>query len=240
MNPLTKKLCWVTIFSIAMGFMESVVVVYLRRIYYPDGFQFPLIPMETHMAFMEIFREAATIIMLLGIGYLAGKNTSQKFAFFIFSFAIWDIFYYVFLKLLLNWPESLFTWDILFLIPVPWVGPVITPVIISFSMLILAFAIIYFQESGCNTRIKTAEWGVLSLGSFIVIVSFLWDFVKFMFREETGTRIYTLTEKNIEILRYVPTEFNWWLFIIGESIIVFGIITILKRIKKECRVSGIW
>src|SRR6201998_1661345 len=109
---------WLTAFSIAMGFLETAVVIYLRKLYYPHGFQFPLVPIDNDIAMVEFLREAATIIMLLGIGIIAGKNTSQKFGIFIYCFAVWDIFYYVFLKLLLGWPESLFTWDILFIIPV--------------------------------------------------------------------------------------------------------------------------
>jgi membrane protein implicated in regulation of membrane protease activity len=53
-------------------------------------------------------------------------------------FAIWDIFYYIFLWLLIGWPESFFTWDILFLLPVTWVGPVLAPVINSLTMIVLA------------------------------------------------------------------------------------------------------
>ena len=75
---------------------------------------------------------------------------------------------------------------------------------------------------------------MLSTGSLVVIISFTWDFVKFMFREDTGTRIYTLTEKNIEILSYVPSEFNWWIFGIGLAVIVYGIISIIRRTKIEC------
>ncbi|MBK6833902.1 MAG: hypothetical protein IPG89_06345 [Bacteroidetes bacterium] len=65
--------------------------------------------------------------MLVGAGIIAGKTRLTRFAYFIIAFAIWDIFYYVFLYVLLQWPESLFTWDILFLVPVPWTGPVIAP-----------------------------------------------------------------------------------------------------------------
>ena len=102
----TKKITWLTLFSIAMGFMETAVVIYLRKIYYPSGFQFPLIPVDTNVALVEFLREAATLIMLLAIGILTGKTASQKFAYFIFCFAIWDIAYYVFLKILLNWPAT--------------------------------------------------------------------------------------------------------------------------------------
>src|SRR5690348_14185303 len=118
MNYLRGKLIWLSLFAIAMGFMESAVVIYLRKILYPGGFQFPLMPISNDLAMVEIFREAATMIMLVGIGILAGRSVKEKFAIFIFCFAVWDIFYYVFLKIFLDWPQSLMTWDILFLIPV--------------------------------------------------------------------------------------------------------------------------
>ena len=125
----TKTIIWVTIFAIAMGFFESAIVIYLRQIVYPDGFSFPLQPIPESLATTEILREAFSLLMLLSVGILTGESTITRFAYFIFSFALWDIFYYIFLKLLINWPESLFTMDILFLLPVTWIGPVITPVI---------------------------------------------------------------------------------------------------------------
>src|SRR5580700_10847047 len=127
MNRLRTKIFWLTAFSIAMGFLEAAVVIYLRKMYYPNGFHFPLTVVEPDIGLTEFLREAATVIMLLAIGILTGKNTSQKFGIFLFCFAIWDIFYYVFLKMLIGWPASLLDWDILFLIPVPWVGPVLAP-----------------------------------------------------------------------------------------------------------------
>ena len=98
MKQQTKVLIWLTLFSIAMGFMETAIVVYLRELYYPKGFQFPLTVIPSNIALVEFLREAATLIMLIGIGIVAGKNKPQRFAFFIYCFAIWDIFYYVFLK----------------------------------------------------------------------------------------------------------------------------------------------
>src|SRR5665648_874707 len=91
---LSNKLLWVTLFAVAMGMLESSVVIYLRELYYPDGFQFPLKATSYTIAVTEIFRELSTLIMLLGIGVLAGKNKHERFAWFIYSFAIWDIFYY--------------------------------------------------------------------------------------------------------------------------------------------------
>jgi hypothetical protein len=230
-----KTLKWLTIFSIAMGYMESAVVIYLRKIYYPQGFQFPLVPLEGNILLVEIFREAATIIMLLGIGILSGKTASLKFAYFIFCFAIWDIFYYIFLWLFIGWPESLFTWDILFLIPFPWVGPVITPCIVSLTMLLLALSIIRFQHSGIDTRLKVKEWILFSAGSFVIVLSFVWDFLSHVNEMKSSQITASLTgEQNMlsEISNYVPEEFNWPVFLIGEAIILYGIIKFILRIRK--------
>ncbi len=102
---LRKLLIIVTAFAIAMGFLESAVVVYMREILYPGGFEFPLSPIPVRLAVAELLREVATLVMLVSIGILAGRRFSTGFAWFIYTFAIWDIFYYVFLWLLLGWPQ---------------------------------------------------------------------------------------------------------------------------------------
>ena len=236
MKSIIKKITWLTIFSIAMGFMETAVVVYLRKIYYPDGFQFPLIPIDADIALVEFLREAATITMLLGIGILTGKTASQKFAFFIYCFAIWDIFYYVFLKVLLDWPESLFTWDILFLIPVPWVGPVIAPCIVSATMIVLALCIAFWQEKGVSTKLNLKEWILFIFGSLTVIVSFVWDYLRYISQGNSGKHIWTLSSKESmfnEIVNYIPTDYNWWLFSIGHVLIVLSILIFVKRMREK-------
>ncbi len=235
MKPITKTILWLTIFSISMGFLETSVVVYLRKLYYPEGFKFPLIPVTRDIATTEFFREIATIIMLIGAGVMAGKNSIQRFVFFLYSFAIWDIFYYVFLKVLLNWPESVFTWDILFLVPVPWVGPVIAPCIISVSMIVLTFVVVYFQEKGRQVRITFLEWILFIFGSITAIVSFMWDYIIYIsnYGEEKG--VWTLSSnKNMfdEVKNYVPQHFNWPLFWVGQGLICLALLMIYKRIKK--------
>ena len=101
-----RTLLIITLLFIALGYIESAVVVYMREILYPGGFQFPLAPIEMNLAITEIIREFATLVILVCIGMLTGRTFSEKFAWFLYSFAIWDIFYYVFLKLLIGWPES--------------------------------------------------------------------------------------------------------------------------------------
>jgi hypothetical protein len=232
MKPITKTILYLTVFSIAMGYLETSVVVYLRKLYYPNGFNFPLVPVTPDIAIAEFWREAATIIMLIGIGVMVGKNKLQRFAFFIYSFAIWDIFYYVFLKALLNWPESLFTWDILFLIPVPWVGPVIAPCMVSLSMILLSIIIIYNQGKGNYVHIGFINWLLLIFGSCTVIISFMWDYITYLSGNKTSTVCWTLSSNTNmfdEVKNYIPQHFNWYLFGFGEVLILISILLILKQ-----------
>jgi len=233
---IRAKITWLTLFSIAMGFMETAVVIYLRKVYYPQGFQFPLVPVEPTIAIIEFLREAATIIMLVGIGVLSGKTRAQKFAFFIYCFAIWDIFYYVFLKMFLNWPESLFTWDILFLIPVPWVGPVLAPCLVSLSMIAFTLIIILAEEKRKTGIIKLKEWALLSLGSITIIFSFVIDYFKHVIEENTTPGIWTLSsQENLfnEIKNYIPAHYNWFIFWTGEALIIYTIVLYARRINNS-------
>ena len=114
-----KRYVWLAVFAIAMAYLESAVVVYLRLIYYPNGFDFPLVVIPMREALIELGREGATVVMLVAVGRLGTRGFWSGFAGFMFIFGVWDIFYYVWLKVFLNWPPSLATWDILFLLPVP-------------------------------------------------------------------------------------------------------------------------
>ena len=219
-----------------MGFMESAAVVYLRQIYYPDGFDFPLKIIENHIGLTEILREFATMVMLIVAGIIAGRTKTEKFGFFIFCFAIWDIFYYVFLKALLGWPESLLTWDILFLIPVVWVGPVIGPVTNSITMILLALLISYFTDKNLSTKIKSTEWLLLISGSLIIIISYTYDYMNYMIEGFGFAEIfsYSKSEKILEYsAQYIPETFAWWIFIIGETILLTEIVSFFFRNKNK-------
>jgi hypothetical protein len=226
---LKNKIIWLTAFSIAMGFLEGAVVVYLREIYYPKGFDFPLVPITSTIAITELLREAATLIMLIGIGILTGKNKAERFVCFLYSFAVWDIFYYVFLKLLLNWPASLFTWDILFLLPVPWVGPVLAPCITSLSMIVLFGYVMFYSNKYNKLNIITTEWRWLIIGSLVVIASFIWDYFKY----KTSGAATANTSLLNDLANYVPQDFNWPLFWFGQGIIFFTIYKLQFRLKHE-------
>lgn len=150
-RSLTSRLVALTAFAIAMGHLEAVVVVYIRHI-------LDIVPTPEHLnravyeqvpswlLVTEQGREAATIIMLLALGYLAGRRPLEKLAVFLFAFGVWDVFYYVSLKLLINWPASLQTTDLLFLIPTPWFAPVWLPVTIASGMVVIA--LVLFAREG--------------------------------------------------------------------------------------------
>ncbi len=236
MKKLLPVLLAISIFSIAMAFLETAVVVYLRELLYPEGFKFPLAAMPANLMLTEILREAATILMLLGAGVLAGKTFSQKFAWFIYAFAVWDIFYYVFLKLLINWPESFLTWDVLFLIPTTWTGPVLSPIIVSLTMIALAMVILVFAFRGAKTRIKPSEWLLLSFGSLIVILAFIWDYSSFILTYFTLGDLWSLPDKDRlydTAMKYIPLKFNWLIFASGEVTLVATIIKYYRRIERS-------
>lgn len=216
----------VGIFAVAMGYLESAVVVYLREIYYPEGFAFPLKMMTENVIITEVFREFATLVMLAGIGYIAGRSWLERFGMFMLAFGTWDIFYYVFLYLLAGWPASLFTWDILFLLPTTWVGPVLAPVINALSMVILGVLIWYFKSRNSLQPLRIKEWTFLIIGSLVVIWSYIEDYVSYLSREFPVKDIFFPSRSGDLIayaLKYVPDGFNWWIFGAGQLLILVGI-----------------
>ncbi len=229
------KKSWVIalgIFAIAMGFLEAAVVVYLRALYYPTGFNFPLTPMSNSLLSTELFRELATLIMLASIAYITSKNLTVRFATFIFTFGIWDIFYYLFLKIILDWPQSLFTWDILFLLPVTWSGPVIAPIIVSVTFIVLAMVIYYFHSNNRNKPLTMTETLLFIAGSLIIFYSFISDFLSYIatflplikwFNQSTSSALLKLT------YTYIPNSFYWYIFLAGELIYIYLIIKYLNR-----------
>ena len=174
-NSYAPRLTAVLLFAIAMAFVEAAVVVYLRELFYPDGFTLPLKALPTRFIAVEIAREAATLIMLGTVAVIAGCSRWDRFGWFIIAFGTWDIFYYLWLKATLDWPGSLFDWDILFLIPVPWIGPVVAPVTVAFLMVVFGIVITRRFSSGRFFRPTAVAWTAALLGSGIILYSFMSD-----------------------------------------------------------------
>lgn len=234
LGTTARTLFWLTLFSIAMGYLETAVVVYVRALYYPDGFEFPLVPISHTIAETEFYREIATIVMLVGAGIMAGKNAMQRFVFFLYCFAIWDIFYYVFLYVLLGWPRSLLTWDVLFLIPAPWVGPVLCPCLVSCTMIAFAGITLYAQSRGHSGRLSITEWAILIAGCGIVITSFMWDYILYVRANGNGLSAFTLsTDKELfsEAPNYIPIQFNWMFYWCGQVVLWLGLGMYALRIR---------
>lgn len=232
MKKTMHTLTWLGIFSVAMGFLETSVVVYLRELYYPQGFSFPLTPIKPSVALTEFLREAATLVMLAAIALLAGTSRHMRLAYFIFCFAIWDICYYLFLKMLLGWPASLFTWDILFLIPVPWVGPVLAPVLLCVMMIVLALSIVVLEEAGFYVRIRPLHWILFGTGSLIAIISFTWDYLQYVQHIQGLSSLWNLgsgTDLFMEAPEYVPQHFNWFVFGSGFIPLLAGIGLLIRE-----------
>jgi hypothetical protein len=199
---------WAVIFAVAFAWVESAVVVYLRKIFFDGVFRFPLLVKWENgkhvvdpLIRIEFCREIATILMLTAVSCVAGKNRIQKFWFFIVVFGIWDIFYYVWLYVMIRWPQSLMTWDLLFYVPLPLVGPVIAPSAISLAMAAGGSLMIYYDEKGYDIRLRWYDLAVELGCGLLMIVAFCWDW------------------KNIiqipgDIKRTgIPNPFAWWLFL---------------------------
>ena len=175
-----RKVVWLVVFSIAMAFVEAAVVVYLRNIFYPDGFVFPLRVLDLSssggwLLAVETCRELATLVMLTVVAVLSGKSWVERWACFLLAFSVWDIFYYVFLKLVINWPTTLFDWDILFLIPWPWIAPVFAPVAMSVVMIFCALLVLSRQLQGRDFRLGRVGLLLVLVGIAVVLFSFLRD-----------------------------------------------------------------
>jgi hypothetical protein len=200
----------VVLFAIAMAYLESAVVVYLREMYDIVDLvkDTPLKP--DAYTIIEIGREAATIIMLAVIGLLAGSSLPKKIGYFFLSFGVWDIFYYIWLFIFIQWPKSLLEWDILFLIPLPWWGPVIAPVLIS----LLLISIGYLLISEVKFKVTSIDWIVFGLSIIVLLYTFMEDSIKVIF-----SGMGDLTEIR-------PTGFNWILFIIPFLIWVIASIKV--------------
>jgi hypothetical protein len=217
-----------------MGILEGAVVVYLRRLYFPGGFQFPLWAVDTDITVVELWREGATLLMLAAVGAIAGRNRGERFAYFLYAFGIWDLVYYVVLKMVLDWPASLLTWDILFLLPVPWVGPVLTPCLLALTMIAFGITVVRFTTEGFEVHMLPRERLFLWLGALVVIVSFTVDWVRF----EGPTIWENITAHrriDYKVGGFVPVHFPWWIFLVGQAMILVSFVQFHTRLSSHKR-----
>jgi hypothetical protein len=172
---MRNKVLWLTVFGLAMAYVEAAVVVYLREIVYPGGFAFPLRAISLRLGLVEVAREAATIFMLLAAAHLAQRTRRGRFACFLFLFGLWDIGYYLWLWVAIGWPQSAFTWDVLFLIPLVWSGPVLAPMLVS-CVFVLA-GLLYHLRPGAaeGVVIGRLDWLLTAASAVIIFAAFVFN-----------------------------------------------------------------
>ena len=208
---MERRVAWLTIYAVAMAYVESAVVVYLRAIYYPHGFDFPLALMPPDMMAIEVGREAATLIMLLAAAMLAGADRWERFLAFCLSFGVWDLFYYAWLWIFVRWPPSLLTWDVLFLIPVPWIAPVLAPVLVSAALVAASLVMLRLKAQGVRLGFSTSLWTLAVIGGLLVLGSFMIDFAS--------------------VLRQMmPPPFHWGVFAMGLGLAMTALVIGVLRL----------
>jgi hypothetical protein len=215
---LRRRTLAVLLFGISFGYVEAAVVTYLRpqfdvvrATFIPQSIRGDLFPMlslqqiETSGSKMvklvgtEVAREAATLVMLGAVAVAVGENFEQGLAFFMLAFGAWDIAYYVFLKVLVDWPKSLLTWDVLFLIPVPWTGPVAAPALVALTMIGTGLLYLHREFNNHSLRPRAVHWTSAGVGTALVLASFTWDY------------------RNI-MAGGMPNPFHWPVFALGELV----------------------
>jgi hypothetical protein len=198
---MTGQWTFVVTFAAGMAWVEAACVYYLRVMfdrvqpYQPD----PL-PIHGTIGEVELVREAATLLMLAMTGMLAGRTWRARWGYAAIAFGSWDTLYYVFLRIMSGWPVSLFDWDILFLLPLPWWGPVLAPVCIASLMIVWGTLVTQWQDRIPATRFTPASWGLSCAGMLLA----LWVFMADAIRVLPG---------GLDAIRQVlPTTFNWPVF----------------------------
>jgi hypothetical protein len=172
---LATTFFWLALFAVAFAWIESAVVHYLHALFYPEGFAFPVKPWPAGMLAVEAGREFSTVIVLAAVAFFAGRSWWRRSAYFMLVFGIWDIFYYVWLVLFEGWPQSLLTPDLLFLLPVPWAGPVIAPVLVSLFLILTSILLVLIKEKTGRVALKPAYILLVLGGWAVILTSFMLD-----------------------------------------------------------------
>lgn len=194
----------VVIYATAMAWVESAVVFCLRSMinriepYQPNPH-----PVIGGFASVELVREAATLVMLLAVGWLAGRTWRARLGYFANAFGVWDIFYYVFLKIICGWPHSLLDWDILFLLPLPWWGPVLAPVLISLLLILWGTFASQFERLPSPVLSHWQAWAMNSVGVVLALYVFMADSIAASRHGANAVRA------------ALPEQFHWCLFCIA-------------------------
>lgn len=218
-GSLRHRLAVVAAFAVAMAWVESAVVFYLRRLVdRMDPYQPNPLPLAGDIGWAEVVREAATMVMLLSVGWLAGRTWRARFGGFVMAFGLWDIFYYVFLRLMTGWPRSLFDWDFLFLIPLPWWGPVLAPALIA-TLMVIGGGLLMLNDHPDTTAPfwPTLRAQMLSgAGVALALYVFMADAIRAIRQGES-------------LQHLLPQSFNWPLFLIAWTLMAASAVDVGRQ-----------
>jgi len=198
-----KLLIFTALFAVAMAYFESAVVVYLRAVYGIEDLLRDVPQTPDLYTAIEIGREMSTLVMLGLVGWIAGRRLQDRIGYALFTFGLWDIFYYIWLHVFIGWPDSLLAWDILFLIPLPWWGPVLSPVLIALLMIAGGVVLVLRAEKGEHIHISSLDMGITGAGVLLALYVFMVD------------AIHALPGGFEAVSRVQPTDFNWPLFFVA-------------------------
>jgi hypothetical protein len=219
---LNTRSRWLTvvIFALAMAWVESAVVYYLRSmIHRIVPYQPNPLPVAGGFGFAEGMRELATMVMLLTVGILAGRNWKSRLGYSAIAFGVWDIFYYVFLKVMCGFPSTLLDWDVLFLLPLPWWGPVLAPVSIALLMILWGTVVSSWRIERARNGSEWKAWGLNFLGITLALYLFMADSIR-------------VANKGLDALRDVlPQSFNWPLFCLALMLMAAPVIEVIWRMR---------
>ena len=197
---LSERTRWAIVmaFAIAMAWVEAASVFYIRALVDRiEPYQADPLPMHGTLGNVELWRETATLVMIATLGALAGRTWRRRAGYAALAFGAWDIFYYVFLWLISGWPRTLLDWDVLFLLPLPWWGPVLAPVSIAAVMILWGTLATQSSEGTTDAR---WTWAFASVGIVLALASFMNDAWR------------ALPDGRDAVLQVLPTTFNWPLF----------------------------
>ncbi len=220
-----RNLGVLVLFAVAMAYLEATVVVYLREIFYPGRPDlFPLAPMPPHLYLVELGREAATLIMLATVAWASARQGWARFFRFMVLFGVWDLFYYLWLWILLRWPRSLLEWDVLFLIPIPWFGPVLTPALVALLLVVAGWTYDHWLQEGKEPVLDRRVLGLAVGGVLLVLASFM--AVPFQVLVHQGPEAFQA---------FVPQRFPWELYTPGLLLMVLASGLFARSFRQEVR-----
>ena len=217
---MTDKQRWlvVVLYAAAMAYVEAAVVLYLRTMVDRlDPYQSPPVTLPDHLVRAEMVREVATLIMLFAVGWLAGRTWRSRLGYTLVAFGVWDILYYVYLVPLSGWPRSLLDWDILFLLPLPWWGPVLAPVSIAVLMVLGGTLVSRFDRWERALWPGPWAWGANLVGVALALYVFMADAIG---AAGGGAEA---------VAQVLPTQFNWPVFVVAWLLLAVPIVDLCRQ-----------